>query len=249
MKNHVYEFDNKIHKQTEGGDFGIELKGYLAQVFMIWWTKEFLKKVRTRHIEVYLFKRYVDDMNMLTSIPADVNGSTLDEKELKMSKKLKEIGDTIHPSIVLETDCPIQHPDKKLPILDLKTWLEERDGKHIIMYEFYQKDVSSKATINARSTLSWKSKHSILVQQTLRILRNCSKNLPWEVTASHLTKMSMQMQYSGFDKFFRYKVISTAIAAFNELKEKVEKGETPLYRSKYWKREERQEAKIAKKKN
>ena len=45
MKNHIYQFDNKIHKQEEGGAIGVELTGELAQIFMIWWTKQFQNKV------------------------------------------------------------------------------------------------------------------------------------------------------------------------------------------------------------
>ncbi len=199
----------------------------------------------------FLYKIYVDDIDMLTHIPNDIDTKPLspDEKELETAERVKEIGNSIHHSIIVETDCPAQHPDKKLPILDLKTWLEDKDKKRIVLYEFYQKDVSSKATINARSTLPWRSKHTILVQQTLRILRNCSRNLQWEITASHLTKMSMRMQYSGFDKTFRYNVISTAIAAFNTILEKAEKEGVPIYRPKNWKREERREMKVLRKKN
>ena len=251
MKNHVYEFDNKIHKQSKGGAIGVELTGDLTKVFMVWWTKQFLSKMRERETALFLYKIYVDDINMLMHIPNDIDAKPLspDEKEIESSKRVEEVGNSIHHSIIVKADCPARHPDKKLPILDLKSWLDEKDEKRIVLYEFYQKDVSSKATINARSTLPWKSKHTILVQQTLRILRNCSRNLQWDITASHLTKMSMRMQYSGFDKTFRYNVISTAIAAFSTILEKAKKEGVPVYRPKNWKWEERRELKESRKKN
>ena len=37
------------------------------------------------------------------------------------------IGDDIHSSIQLEVDYPSNHRDQKLPILDLKVWLETRE--------------------------------------------------------------------------------------------------------------------------
>ena len=184
-------------------------------------------------------------------IPTDINTReiTASEKEKETAGRIKEMGDQIHESIVLKTDWPSNHPDNKLPILALKVWLEKKDGKRIVMHEYYQKEVSSKATVNARSTLPWKTKRTILVQQTIRILRNCNKNLPWAEVASHLTTMSMRMQYSGYDKKFRHDVITTAIAAFRKMKESDEKGEIPMYRPKMWKRKERQKAKNARKKN
>ena len=251
MKNHIYQFDNKIHKQEEGGAIGVELTGELAQIFMIWWTKQFQDKTTEEKVQIHLYKRYVDDINLMTNIPNEVNirGGTPEEKEKGTAELVKRIGDMIHKSIVLETDCPSNHPDKKLPILDLKVWLQESNGRNKIMHEFYQKDVSSVATINARSTLPWKTKRTILVQDTLRILKNCHRNLPWEETAKHLTRMSMRLQYSGYDKKFRHDVISTALAAYKKIKENDENGETPMYRPRGWRRDERRKSKETKKKN
>ena len=55
--------------------------------------------------------------------------------------------------------------------------------------------------------------------------------------------------YSGYDKKFRHDVITTALASYRKMKENDEKGETPMYRSKMWKRRERREAKRGRKKN
>ena len=63
--------------------------------------------------------------------------------------------------------------DHKLPILDSKVWIEEREG-----IEFSSKEVASKSVVNARSALSWSSKRTILTQEVLRILLNCSTELP-----------------------------------------------------------------------
>ena len=41
---------------------------------------------------------------------------------------LRQVGNDIYPSIKLEVDYPSKHPDKKLPILNLKVWVEQREG-------------------------------------------------------------------------------------------------------------------------
>ena len=74
---------------------------------------------------------------------------------------IREIGNSIHPSIQLEVDYPSNHEDGKMPILDLKVWVQEIDGLHRIVHEFYSKDVSSKAVMFAKSTLSWKQKRRL----------------------------------------------------------------------------------------
>ena len=40
---------------------------------------------------------------------------------------IRQVGDDVHPSIKLEVDYPSKHPDKKLLILDLKIWVEQRE--------------------------------------------------------------------------------------------------------------------------
>ena len=42
-----------------------------------------------------------------------------DERTMKL---IRQVGDDIHPYIKLEVDYPSKHPDKKLPISDLKVW-------------------------------------------------------------------------------------------------------------------------------
>lgn len=47
MKNHVYKFENKIRKQSEGGHIGLGLTGEVADCFMIQWEKECIHKCKT----------------------------------------------------------------------------------------------------------------------------------------------------------------------------------------------------------
>ena len=67
---------------------------------------------------------------------------------------IREIGNSIQPSMQLEVDYPSNHKDRKMPILDLKVWVQEIDGSHRIVHEFYSKDVLSKAVMFAKSALS-----------------------------------------------------------------------------------------------
>ena len=73
MKNHIYTFKNITKKQSKGGPIGLELTGELAAVFMMWWDKELLKRVQNLGIEVLLYKRYVDDINMVIKLPKERN--------------------------------------------------------------------------------------------------------------------------------------------------------------------------------
>ncbi len=80
------------------------------------------------------------------------------------------MGDEIHESIKLEADCPSNHSDGKVPILDLKVWINGNK----VMHECYAKQVSSKAVISNRSAMSLKDKRTVSIQEILRIILRCS---------------------------------------------------------------------------
>ena len=87
-------------------------------------------------------QRYVDDINIAAKATVPglryVEGKIIiqatkvveDEKRAPDKRTMvliRQVGDDIHPSIKLEVDNPSKHPDKKLPILDLKVWVEQRE--------------------------------------------------------------------------------------------------------------------------
>ena len=157
---------------------------------------------------------------------------------------VRDIGNSIHPSIQLEVDYPSNYEDGKMPLLDLKVWVQEdNDGSSRIIHEFYTKDVSSKSVINANSAFSWRQKRTVLTQELLRVLLNCSPDIPWDRVITHANTMVLRMQYSGYSKKFRHEVVNAALKAYDEIQRKAENGERPLYRPYDWNREEREKAK------
>lgn len=222
-----------------------------------------VKKLEESGVGLRVYKRYVDDINVVMNASAagirfQEGRFTQDENFAQIEQNLKpdnrcmqlfqSIGNSIHPSIRLEVDCPSRHVDGKIPILDLKLWIERRrrvgdDGQdrdmQFVLHEFYYKDVASSSVINARSALPWSWKRTILTQEVLRILLNCSRELPWEVVVAHVNHMMLRLQYSGYDQKFRKEVVRSALAAYNRLVELDANGEKPLYRPWGWKAHER----------
>ena len=125
MKNHIYTFENQIKMQSDGGPIGLELTGDVAQVFMMWWDEQLRHRLEERGLRVLMYKRYVDDINMAMETPTSTEEHDK-SSDVRAMNIVKEIGDSIHPSIKIETDSPSQHDDSKLPILDLKVWVEKR---------------------------------------------------------------------------------------------------------------------------
>ena len=254
MRNHVYRFDNCIRQQQKGGPIGLELTGNIAQVYMIWWDQQLKLRLDNLGLLVAMYKRYVDDINIAAKgVPLGtryVNGELiLDQNAIESDKLIpgdkrtmeiiKCVGNDIHPSIQLEVDCPSNYDDGKLPILDLKVWIAVINGCNRMVHEFYSKDISSKAVIHAKSALPWQQKRTVLTQEMLRVMLNCSEDVPWEIIVKHVDKMVLRLQFSGYTQKFRHEVVNAALKAYDEIGRKVSCGERPRYRPYEWMREER----------
>ena len=129
------QFNNENKKQIKGG---LKLTGALPQIFMIWWDREFARKLKDVGIEQRMNQRYVDDIDIAAkaTVPGlryvegkiimDTTKVVEDEKrapDKRTMELIRPVGDDTHPSIKLEVDYPSKDPhdpDKKLPILDLK---------------------------------------------------------------------------------------------------------------------------------
>ena len=232
----MYKFAGEIKAQKQGGAIGLELTGEIAGVFMSWWDKQMKKRMSEENIEVVMYKRYVDDINMVVEMNEDA-----EEKEVW--KLIKETGNKIHGSIQLEADHPANYEEMKVPILDIKVWVENNQ----VLHEYYSKPVASKAVIDAQSAMPLKDKRTVLTQDLLRIIMRCSPELPWHVKKTHIEEYSLRMQYSGYQEKFRSEIVRSAINAYLKIKRQVRKGKRPLYRTKEWRKKDRAKEKRKKK--
>ena len=106
-----------------------------------------------------MLDRYVDDANLAAEIQKSGTRYDVESGELKWSLEAKlednsieddqktmvlvrEIANSVHPMLQFEEDFPSRYVDCKLPILDLKCWLN--DDTNTIWYEHYEKAVATK---------------------------------------------------------------------------------------------------------
>lgn len=164
-------------------------------------------------------------------------------------KLLQTIANTIHHSIRMTIDYPSKYADGKVPMLNVKMWIEEMNGRRLILYEHYEKKMATKMVVHAKSAIPMKVKRTVLTQEVLRIMLHCSTTLPWEVVRDHINKCMMKMQFSGYEQAFRYEVVKSAINAYQTMMNNEEMEIRPIHRPKDWHRVERMEEKEKKRKN
>ena len=240
MVNHTYSVGDKFYLQTEGGPIGLELTGAISRVFMNSWDKKYLKKVEESDLVMKMYTRYIDDSNQVTLVRDDYNSET-------HLKKLLEIANSIQEGIVMEADIVENHSDAKLPILDMKCWL---DSQGTALYQHFEKPVSSKLVISSRSAHSKQCSRSVHVSEIERRISNTSKNLNWdEYVAPVLTDYMARMKAGGYDENYRKHVLLNGLAVADSKVRKAEAGEVPLNRPAGYRKIERRKEKKEKKKN
>jgi len=268
LTTHSYQWNSEVRLQDEGAPIGLELAGALARVAMLWWDKHFLKLIHSNAITLYLYKRYIDDQNMagkplppgtrwqagpwasrlgkMVVVEEEVEEDKLVPADMRTMVELRKMADSIHPMIQLEEDYPSQHPDQKIPILDLKVWVKEeqeqegRERKVELFYEYYRKPMSNWLLIPANSALSAATKRTALTQYGLRILRNTKPEVGWRQRADMPSVFMERMRDSGYGERFRMETIQSILKGWDRMVEEQRSGGRPINRLRtYQERESR----------
>ena len=224
MRSHDFEFAEEIYRQNVGGAIGLDLTGVLADIYMCQWDNVLLSKLQEEFMTVIIYKRYKDDINFIIdkTMVEGMENQTRAQIGENVVEKVKERADQIDSNIQVTTDISSRHTDGKLPLLDLKVWIgETKTGKTKILHEHYMKDVSSRLVIPKTSAHSERMKFNVMVNETKRIIRNCSEELEWNIVASHLSYFMRRLQFSGYDKKFRHQVIKRALNKYDKINDQI----------------------------
>ena len=262
LENHMYCVGDRKYLQMGGGPIGLELTGAVSRPFMARWDRMYLDRVRKAGVKMLLYERYVDDSNQMAVTPPPGTRYNKETKKIavdpqkvaededkegdeRLAHLLLEIANSILKCVRMEGDWPSKNTDKKLPILDMKVWTD-REGN--ILYQHYEKDVSSKTVLHSKSAHSAACKRSVHTQEVLRRLLNCSRRLQWEEqVAPFVTDYMNRMRSAGYKERYRKTVLEHALSIYDNKVKDQEEGKRPMYRAKDYHKEQRKEAKERKK--
>ena len=185
MSNHTYRVGDQSYLQTSGGAIGLELTGAVSRAFIWRWDKRYLEKIRKAGLCMRLYERYVDDSNQVAEIPPantkynaqtgkmvkDDNPVPGETDEQRTARTFKEIANHVQDSIVMEEDYPGRNSDGKLPILDMKVWIDE---EHFVVFQHFEKPMANRQILQSQSAQSDKCKRSVHVNELVRRILNTS---------------------------------------------------------------------------
>ena len=147
----------------------------------------------------------------------------------------------------MEADVVKNHSDLKIPILDMKVHI---DSEGFARHEHFEKPMSTKLVLSARSAHSGACKRSVHVTECLRRIQNTSKDADWdEDVVPVLNDYMGRMKAAGYREDQRKHVLLNAIAIYEKKVKLDSDGETPLNRPSNYKKVERAKQKRMKKKN
>ena len=121
-------------------------------------------------------------MLITTKVKIDENNTDVQEEDdERLARIMLDIANDIKDSIKIEADWPSKNNDKRLPILDMKVWM---DTQGTILYSHYEKPMSNKAFLNSQSAHPAACKKGVHTQEVIRRILNCSKKLDWKKRGS-----------------------------------------------------------------
>ena len=94
------------------------------------------------------------------------------------------------------------------------SWIEEINGVKKIMYEHYEKEMTTKAVIHEKSAISTQTKRTVLSQEILRILLHCCHNIKTQHRLFACMSLTQRRQHSSICTRF---LLSTACTGRHDL--------------------------------
>ena len=142
FKNHLYQFEGVVRIQRQGGAIGGELTQIVARVVMDKWMEMFKEKMKENNVNIFLAKKYVDDVNLLLQTlkkGTKWNGDSLEwrkeweeedladgeDDDIRTMREIRKLSNSLLNFIKFKEDVPANHESKKIPVLDLQVWREE----------------------------------------------------------------------------------------------------------------------------
>ena len=127
-------------------------------------------------------------------------------------------------------EVPDSQTDNKIPVLDLKIWIDPSDNKNRVKHEFYKKSVANVEIIDKKSAIPTKIKVNILIEEGWRRLRNCCLSLSPDKIDSVIIEFNRQMMIDGHSENFRIQITETVLKKYRQRLMMDLNGQRPFYR-------------------
>ena len=248
MSTHIYSFCGQFYLQKQGGSIGLTLTASLASLIMKMWDRTWLKLMKREGIDILSFFRYVDDMKNFLRPLAEGWRWTGDQFEFKsdweQADRERDVSDQARTteqlvkamySVVDYLQFEGESSEMfngRLPTLDCEIWFEEEEND--VKFSFFEKPMCPNRVLPNDTALSETSIRASLVQEIVRRLKCCSRNLPVAEKQKILSVFCTKLVNSGHSVASAQYMLVHGVTRFNKLVENSDLPEShqnfkPLY--------------------
>ena len=193
------------------------------------WASDMEVCLRASKVEIFMICKYVDDINLATTlIPPEYTWKEVLEEGKKRrmlvfseeterheaAREKKESPEERTIRLIMEEssrqikgikftyDIPEKLEDHKCPVLDLAVWLEGRDdsGNLKIRYTFYEKAISAPTVFHSKAAYNCRSKLVTLSEEMRHRLRNMDVDHSLEEVLTVTKKFCSKLANSGYNQ-------------------------------------------------
>ena len=169
---------------------------------------------------------YVD--GELAIIPEKVIEDKEVSADIRTMNVIRKVADEVHDMIKFTVDAPSNHSDKKMPVLDLKVWLDVEN--QAINYIFYENPTKSKLVISKTSALPQNMKMKTLTQEVFRRLHNTKQSIMNEFKYDLLNSYMQKLKSSQYSENERLTILKGGISTYENIRRLEEEGKRPFFR-------------------
>ena len=151
-------------------------------------------------------------------------------------RELRKMANSIEDDIKMKEDVGSNYQDGMLPMLDVKMWVGNREGRNggkEIKYRFYEKPMASKVVLMERSALPIKTKIQILVQEIVRRRRNTYQGESRMEIERELTEFMVKLKISGYSREHRWEILKSGTKKYHRMLKNEKEGKRSLNRPKW----------------
>ena len=256
LDSHLYVWHREVIKQEDGLPIGLDLTRAVARLVMLDWDQQFVRLAAANNISYHLYSRYVDDTaNGTEALKPGVKWSDEEKKmiehpdlvdedeqipnDIRTAKEVAKMGSSISEMIQLTWDCPSNNNNGKMALLNTEVWVEGTK----VRYEHFRKEMANHLLMLEISAMPSKVKRASLTQEVITIMRNVSKELPFETTAKHLSNFCQRLKASGYNENYRLQSLKAGMSGFDKMVEVERSGGWPVNQPRSWDEDNRQKKK------
>ena len=222
-----------------------------ARIVMGEWGEIYTRIMLQAELKIWMKGFYVDDVRTVTSVlKKGMRWDIIENKFLykeewrvedeivgdtnttRMSKQVNLAMNSIFENINFTMETAEDFPEKKLPTLDFKLWVEkDEQSVQQIRYSFFEKVMKTPYCILARSAMAEQSKYSSLTQDLIRRLTNTKEDSSQEEKNDIVEIFVERLQISGYSRAEIREIIVSGLKGYVSKIEKAKSEGRGVHRS------------------